>query len=140
MRISFRVEDSGPLRDAFALDRGLRDVLPALAEDLAAEVRGRTRLGLDANGDPFLPLVSGEESTLTNTGAMVDAFRPVKVTDKGFTLGIRDRRLRARARMHQDGIRTPRREWIGLSADEIDESVERVVSAEIPPDHERVSK
>ena len=131
MRISFRVEDSGPLRDAFALDRGLRDVLPDLAEDLAAEIRGRTRLGLDANGDPFLPLVSGEESTLTNTGAMVDSFVPVKVTDRGFVLGIRDRKLRRRAVVHQDGLGAPRREWIGLSADEIDESVERVVSAQM---------
>ena len=140
MRIRMRVEDTGPLRDALPLDAGLRRVLPALADDLAAEVRGRTRLGLDANGDPFEPLRSGDESTLEDSGAMVRAFQPVKVTDKGFVLGIRSRALRRRAVVHQDGIGPPRREWIGLSPDEIDESVERVVSAQIPPDHERQGK
>ncbi len=138
MKISMRVRDSGPLRDAWPLRDGLRRAMPKAAADLARDVRERTAAGHDVNGRPFAALTSGEWSTLQRSGAMVEGFAPVAVTDRGFILGLRDRRLRARAKMHQDGIgRLPQREWIGLDSAQSAEYVDRLVAAEIPPDRDR---
>ena len=137
MRVRMQVRDSGPLRDALPLRAGLRRELPKVARELAADVRERTAAGEDVNGAPFERLRDGSWSTLQATGAMVAGFAPLKVTDRGFVLGLRDRKLRARARMHMDGRRVPLREWIGVDERQRSLFGERLVSAEIPPDGAR---
>ena len=133
-----QVDGGRPLSDTLPLRRGLEAALPEIAADLADEVRVRTQTGHDVSGYEFEPKRDGEPSNLHQTGAMVASFKPLKVTDRGFVLGIRDRKQRAKAKMHQDGIGALfRREWIGLDEDQVERFAERVVDSEIPPDRQR---
>ena len=133
-----QVDGGRPLTETLPLRRGLESEIEWVAEWVALQVRERTARGLDVDGQPFESKRDGSPSTLQDTGRMVDGFRPLRVTDTGFVCGIRDRKLRARARMHQDGIGALfRREWVGVDDEMADETVEYLVSAEIPPDSQR---
>ena len=129
-----RVELSPPLGDVLPLRDGLRRVLPDLATDLARGVRDRTADGRDVAGRSFAPKADGSRSTLRDTGAMVESFRPVRVDDRGFVLAPAGRQERRKAYMHQTGRGVPERRWIGVDARQLDEAVERVATAETGKD------
>ena len=127
-----------PLRDSLPLRAGLRAELPKAAADLARGVRERTERGVDVDGRRFIAKMSGEPSNLHDSGMMVASFRPIVVRPQGFILGVRDRRARARARLHVDGVgRLPMRQWIGVDADQVEQFTERIVASQIPADGDR---
>ena len=136
MRLTMRAEIGPPLGDTLPLRDGLRATLPDVATDLARSVRDRTLDGRDVAGRTFAAKADGSRSTLRDTGAMVRSFGPERVMDTGFTLAPA-RSERRKAALHQLGRGVPERRWVGLDARQVDEAVERAVSAEIPRDEDR---
>ena len=138
MRIRMHATADRPLRDSLPLRAGLRAELPKAAADLARGVRERTERGVDVDGRRFQGKLNGEPSNLIDSGVMVASFQPIVVRPQGFVLGVRDRRARARARLHMDGVgRLPMRQWIGVDADQVAEFTERIVASQIPADRDR---
>ena len=136
MRLTMRAEIGPPLAERLPLRSGLARELPRLASDLARGVRDRTLDGRDVAGRTFPPKADGSPSTLRDTGAMVESFRPERLDKRGFVLAPASRAERRRAALHQLGRGVPERRWVGLDARQVDEAVEAVATAETGKDRQ----
>ena len=131
MPIKMIVKTSSPLRDVLPLRRGLAAALPGIARDLAAGVRRRTESGRDVNGRAFRrKRRDGSPSTLTDSGRMVESFRPQTVSETGFTLAPTGRRNVIVGAAHQ----SRGRRWVGADERQIEAAREQIADAAIPRD------
>ena len=102
-------------------------LMPELARRTAQKIRDRTRRGRDVHGRPFQKMASGQRADLRDSGDMIDSFRPRKVTDRGFTLAPSRGRESHKALLHQAGIKRPKRQWVGVTHDEIDSDLDNLI-------------
>ena len=99
-----------------------------LAERTARRIRDRTRRGRDVRGRPFARMADGSRADLRDSGKMVDSFRPVAISDRGFVLAPAGRKEIRKAILHQLGKRRPKRQWVGVTHDEIDSDLDNLIT------------
>lgn len=93
----------------------------AAGELVAADVRARTRAGLDADGQRFAPGADGDPVDLRASGQMLADLGVIEATDHGVKVGFKTERSARIAGYHESGTRTmPARPFVGLSRAMVD--------------------
>ena len=115
-------------RSAFPDPGAVGRLMPALARKTAKRIRDRTKAGRDVRGRRFAKMASGSRADLRDSGKMIDSFKPRKVTSTGFELAP-GRRESHRALLHQAGIRRPKRTWVGVTHDEIENDLDELIDS-----------
>lgn len=105
------------------------DVMRGIGRDLARQIRQRTKSGRDVNGIAFKPKADGSPSNLRDSGKMIASLRARRFWSRGFEISP-SRKFQDLAARHQFGKgKYPKREWIGLSEQQINEAAERIKAA-----------
>lgn len=111
------------LRDISISKRTMR----AAGQQIAEDVRDRTRAGVDAEGRPFAPHEgeqAGERVDLADTGQMLRDLEVLEATEHGVKVGFRTARSERLAALHEQGTRhMPARPFLALSS----ATIERVM-------------
>ena len=128
--IRMTVRTSERLSTVLPLRRGFAGAMQGIAADLATSIRQRTAAGKGVDGKRLRKKQDGSPSTLTDSGRMVESFRPQTVSETGFTLAPTGRRNVIVGAAHQ----SRGRRWVGADERQIEAAREQIADAAIPRD------